>query len=478
MGSTPVFVSKPDVSNEILKEVLTYLSLRDLASASMLSRAWQVLVFPHLYRTVYLAFADHLKHIARRVTSDGGTSLLSISANLKELVLCNASPKPGRAVITQGTLEYLKIIVPRLARLRSLTWNLPFLPDDVGIMPLFQTLCPDLGAFRVVFSQDYSFCRSVSYPLLFNFKNLTEIFIVSLGPSVIFEGEDFLPPLTYMLTSSPNLVTLVLDLSKNRSAFSPNRLISSLGDKFTFPRLRVLQLRGLVNPDWPAFAADSKSKSHPLRAFLDRHPTIEDLVLGWAPYGGEYFEIDANDIVSLLPSIKLFNGPAFPCGAIVKSSLSQQIESLVIGDKILHYDEDDVFVDTMTNVASGVTTLPKLRRLRILATTVMQAWVLGKFSRAASELEELEFDMGVDNYLEVHEIVGRAKNLSMLTVSSSFLYATEDFMDEELQDGPEDFIESLARENPRLKMVYCSEAEGYLGFRGWEIVRDDEEVKA
>lgn len=78
----------------------------------------------------------------------------------------------------------------------------------------------------------------------------------------------------------------------------------------------------------------------------------------------------------------------------------------------------------------------------------------------------------------VHDIVSKAKNLSFLTVSGSFLQTTEDFMDEDEQDGPEDFIESMARENQQLKWVYCSEPEGYLGFSGWEIVREDGEVKA
>lgn len=202
-----------------------------------------------------------------------------------------------------------------------------------------------------------------------------------------------------MLVSSPNLASLIFDLSHNQSAFSPNLLISSLGRRFTFPRLRALQFRGPLNPDWPAFAADSESKSHPLRAFLARHPNLEDIVLGWAPYGREYFEIDQDRIVSLFPSIKLFNGPAFLCGAIVKSKLAQQLESLSIGDEILYRDQNDVFVDTMTKVASGVTKLPKLRKLRILATTPTQTWVLDKFSSAASELVELEFRMGVDDYV-------------------------------------------------------------------------------
>lgn len=202
-----------------------------------------------------------------------------------------------------------------------------------------------------------------------------------------------------MLTSSPNLVNLIFDLSKNQSAFSTNLLISSLGDQFTFPRLRALQLRGPLNPDWPAFAADSESKSHPLRAFFARHPNLEDVVLGWAPYGSEYFEIDANDIVSLLPSIKHFNGPAFLCGAIVKTKLAQQLESLTIGDEIIHHDEDDVFVNTLTHVLSGVTTLPKLQRLRIFATTIVEAWVLAKFCEAASEINELEFRMWVDDFV-------------------------------------------------------------------------------
>lgn len=93
---------------------------------------------------------------------------------------------------------------------------------------------------------------------------------------------------------------------------------------------------------------------------------------------------------------------------------------------------------------------------------------------------DLRFQTNMDQYakLEVGEIVHKAKNLRLLIVPSSFLYAAEDFMDEDLQDGPEDYIESMARGHPRLKGVYCSDPVGYLGYRGWEILRDGEEVKA
>lgn len=207
-----------------------------------------------------------------------------------------------------------------------------------------------------------------------------------------------------MLTSSQNLVSLSFELGRSpymqlhepTSTFSPNLVISSLGAKFRFPHLRTLHLRGRLNPDWPGFVEDVRSRSHPLRAFLARHPTIEDLALGWFRGDGQYFEVQPKAIVSLLPSLKHFEGPAFLCGSIVKSNLARQLESLTVVDQTFYRFPHAVYADTMTKASDGITKLPELRYLAVWATTPIYGWVLERFIKASSKLRELELRMKVD----------------------------------------------------------------------------------
>lgn len=135
----------PTLPNEICDFILKGLPIEDLASVSLLSRAWQAHAFPHLYRMPCLCLEEHLEQFAERLAVDDGHGPLSISANMKGLILYlkfMAHQSPGR--IVQDSLDYLKAIVPRLPRLERLSWELWFVPDDLEIFPLFQRQCPKI----------------------------------------------------------------------------------------------------------------------------------------------------------------------------------------------------------------------------------------------------------------------------------------------------------------------------------------------
>lgn len=157
MKPTILFPSGPALSWEILDRFLSYLPLSDLAEASVLNHTWQTAVFPHLYHTLRIGYAERLEQIARRAASDDGRGPLSISAHVKGLVLRQAYSNYKLKSITQDHLNHLKLLIPRLKKLQSLSWELYLLADDMEIMPMFQTHCPNLKSFHVNIDQDNFF---------------------------------------------------------------------------------------------------------------------------------------------------------------------------------------------------------------------------------------------------------------------------------------------------------------------------------
>lgn len=139
----------PSLPNEVLDRILCYLPLCDLYSAPLLSCTWQARVFPHLYNTVYLSRLDHLESFAQRIALNDDYGPLSLTMNLKGLVLDSKfNERDGSKSISHArkVIDHLKSIIPRFYQLRRLCWNLPFVHDVTEIFRLFQTSCPKLAS--------------------------------------------------------------------------------------------------------------------------------------------------------------------------------------------------------------------------------------------------------------------------------------------------------------------------------------------
>lgn len=138
--------SSAALPNEVLTNILGYLSLRGLASASVVSQSWQNLAFSRLYHTVYLTLPSHLEQLAKRVSAESeGKSSLSIRSSLRELVFDQEYKKLGdEDYIAEENLEHLSAILPNLPRLERFSWDLSFVPRDPEVIELLQTACPNL----------------------------------------------------------------------------------------------------------------------------------------------------------------------------------------------------------------------------------------------------------------------------------------------------------------------------------------------
>lgn len=131
----------PALPNEMYGRILKELRIEDLASVSLLNHAWQARVFPYLYNAPCLSVEEHLEDFAKRLATDDGIGPLSIVATMKVMILYREfmGDRLRRQEIDQESLRYLKDIVPRLPRLKRISWQIGLVPDDLDILPLFQS---------------------------------------------------------------------------------------------------------------------------------------------------------------------------------------------------------------------------------------------------------------------------------------------------------------------------------------------------
>ncbi|ELU36144.1 F-box-like domain-containing protein [Rhizoctonia solani AG-1 IA] len=282
---------------EILASVFGLLPPSNLALASRVCREWKKVAFQPLYHTVYLCLAVHLEQLAQRILTEDAASPTSVSAHLKGLAFdIKYMDEREEEMISEADIAHINAIIPHLAHLQSLSWNLMFVPQDPGTFQLFQIRCPKLTSVHIWIQDDIDFYASG------------------------FDTEQ-LEPLTSLLTRSPNISSLVLDLvsTDGESYYSPTALVSALGENRVLPRLRRFHVHGHQDPNWTTFF--EKPDSHPLRQFLIRHPGIEDIGFGLfeeTEYGDV---IDPAQVARLFPSLKHFEGPAFLFQPLVQSTL-------------------------------------------------------------------------------------------------------------------------------------------------------------
>ncbi|KAF8761306.1 hypothetical protein RHS01_00167 [Rhizoctonia solani] len=406
----PVWSAQP--SYEILASVFGLLPPSNLALASRVCREWKKVAFQPLYHTVYLCLAVHLEQLAQRILTEDAASPTSVSAHLKGLAFdIKYMDEREEEMISEADIAHINAIIPHLAHLQSLSWNLMFVPQDPGTFQLFQTRCPKLTSVHIWIQDDIDFYGD-QYTSLFGFKDLSHF---SLSVRYLPSGFDTeqLEPLTSLLTRSPNISSLVLDLvsTDGESYYSPTALVSAL-----------VKIGSCPKPD-----------SHPLRQFLIRHPGIEDIGFGLfeeTEYGDV---IDPAQVARLFPSLKHFEGPAFLFQPLVQSTLAEQIETLVILDARLQ--EGDI---PLSNIYDKVSALPKLRKFGIWSSEIDEdilVNVLRTIVDAANQLEEVEIHADIESdYGEVMDLLAKLSNLRSVTFSESILPVFAENDDEEESD--------------------------------------------
>ncbi|CAE6474281.1 unnamed protein product [Rhizoctonia solani] len=126
---------------EIRAAILGQLSLRNLASVSLVCREWQLSAFPSLYHTVYICKLTHLEVLAQRMLVENVQDMLSVPMYLRCLRLGGSGRWLG-----SNNLHYLDAIVPRLIHLNCLYWELGFMPINLDCF----SKCPALKSVHLV----------------------------------------------------------------------------------------------------------------------------------------------------------------------------------------------------------------------------------------------------------------------------------------------------------------------------------------
>ncbi|CCO37555.1 hypothetical protein BN14_11711 [Rhizoctonia solani AG-1 IB] len=380
---------------EVLAGVFGQLPPSNLAIASRVCREWKKVAFSSLYHTVYLCLAAHLEQFAKRILAEEVGSQVSIAANLKGLVLdIKYMDEREEEMITESDVANINAIIPRLTNLQALSWSLMFVPQDPETFQLFQTRCPKLTSVHIWIQDDIDFYGD-QYTSLLGFKDLSHM---------------------------------------------------SLSMRY----LQRFRAHGHEDPDWTKFF--TKPESNSLRQFFTRHPGIEDLGLGLfneTEYGDV---IDPAQIAQLFPSLKHFEGPAFIFLPIVQSSLTKQIETLVIVDDQLK--EGDI---PLSKIYDKTSALPKLKKFGIWSGEAEEdilVNVLRTVVNAASQLEEVEIHPDLEgDYNEVVNLLKKLSNLRSITLNESVLAAAAE------NDG-EDEVEwsglasKLRSTCPKLRTIY------------------------
>jgi hypothetical protein len=138
--------------SEIWSLALAHLPLRDLTSASLVSRAWQRLLFSRLHHTVSFSRPCHLERLAGRITLENDDMSRSVSAHIREIVMGKdgswLEDEYAKDIIREDDMEHLLVILKATStRLEKLTWQLNFYPDNSELVELLETGCPNLRSF-------------------------------------------------------------------------------------------------------------------------------------------------------------------------------------------------------------------------------------------------------------------------------------------------------------------------------------------
>ncbi|KAG9088873.1 hypothetical protein FRC06_001808 [Ceratobasidium sp. 370] len=382
----------PRLPDEVWAGILGYLpKLRELCTLSIVSRGWQLRVFPHLYHTVYLTYASHLKQLSERFTTDGDPAL-SVREHLRGLVLDNDESRFSKGdFILDENIGSLATILSAATNLQRFAWKLQFVPSDPDAIKLLQTSCPNLRSFEFVGRGNIADFSEDRYARIFDLKNLEHISlsIRQTQPLFLPNLEQFALP----LRSSPHLKFMEINLEdifdENKFYWSPSALFATL-EGVTFPFLHTFRAHGAVDVDW--FHSFNTPSTDPLGDFFTRHPGIRTIGFGWMEEVDHHVVVAPQVVEALFPSLTHFDAPAFLCGAVMASRLAGQLEYLGIWDVLSAHGPN---LQTIPQTAKQ---MPRLRKLQIdcSRTGRVSMDAVKKILSCTPGLEEFEVSRRVD----------------------------------------------------------------------------------
>ncbi|CAE6467010.1 unnamed protein product [Rhizoctonia solani] len=444
------FEELPDVA---IYAILSHLELRrDLATCCLVSKYLKSLATSSLYHTVYLGFAAHIDQIARRFVKEG-LAVAQARDPTKSRLAKTCTGYYVRCLIFDDnryttlykrdellcdySISDFQSAIPYLKNLTMLAWRSQWLPEKTALFNSLRTHCSQLRSVEI-HNWYHIFEPTPDHyaDSLFAFTNLDRL---AVNSKFLAHGQNRLPEsIVSAIQASPNLRSLELDLGEpsieTDRTWSPNKLFKEVG--LTFPELHTLRLGGRVVPQWPLTL--SKSSTF-FRLFFERHQALQSISIAWVPGLNEQNDLGPEIVVSLFPSVRHFEGPAFLCASVLRSPLSLQLESLSILDKQLGSSK----AAHINKLASAAESLPRLSTLNFYLESESQAQyrAIREISRVAPSLREvcvqgLHIDLKVSlkpsqfdsfNYMPVYfqmsivEALRYASNLRKLTARVSIV---------------------------------------------------------
>ncbi|CAE6451435.1 unnamed protein product [Rhizoctonia solani] len=393
---------------ELLALIFGQLSLCNLTSISLVCKTWQIAAFPYLYHTIRLSDVAHLEVLEERLSMDDAPDSLSVPIHLRCLKLGGC--------IKNKDLHSFDTIIPKLTHLDCLYWELEFMSNNFH----WFFACPKLKSVHLlpeILNTHYEWMNRLDQyavppihkldPILTSYQYFTYALEIYY--------DSYIEPLATLLCSSPNLESIILNIKGARAPYSPTLILEPLGSQFIFPKLHTFHMLGDADPGWSEFIS---TPTHPLRAFLARHPTIQDLGIGYPLEDVSSDGMDPDELSRLLPSVKHLACPLFLCEAVVTSKLATQLESLAISDySLAGFDEEYMPFDPLFALIAE-DSLPNLRKLEIwddFAVYYFTAQEFERFFLIAKGLEELEFRVDVYDSDDFFRALSGAKNLRRIT---------------------------------------------------------------
>lgn len=177
-----------------------------------------------------------------------------------------------------------------------------------------------------------------------------------------------------LIRGASNLQSLSLEFGEEEDDFDswkPSDLFSALSQE-VFPSLHSIRVTSqalipIESPDEPEF-----------RRFLQRHPQLRTIILNTFCHDPELepevLVVDPNEMASLMPSVKHFEGPCVVFEALLGSDLAKQVETLgLIGRGAPGLD---ICRGLLLRLSSSMSQLSCLKRLKIYGCSIRLEVVL------------------------------------------------------------------------------------------------------
>ncbi|KAB5589481.1 hypothetical protein CTheo_7079 [Ceratobasidium theobromae] len=381
----------------------------DLSSASLVSRMWNRLAFPHLHRAMRVGKLVDLEMLTSRLESEVDQDTLRIGRYLRSLQidclgisLCSEHAQVGFTRLMRA--------LDKLTRLEHLIWT-GGLPSNVDIFDSFRKSCPKLCMLTLNWwGQDKANPAGEMVKLIFPIVGYER-------PSRMLDG------VINMIEASPGLVELELISDSNKlelSQWHPSALLCNLQNPLD--QLRLLRLAGSSAIDLQELVYGSLDGPS-LRLFFEQHSHLRGVHFDGKHEHQPDIEFDPALMPRLFPSVESFTGPITLCLALVASSVAKQLMSLTV---LLeeHNNPCNFDSDLVDELIGAVTSLSNLQEFVMVDNSelygprsdLFDAEVLDKLLTTMPKLVTLNLKQFSFNCVQLQEPLKRVPLLTNLAL--------------------------------------------------------------